>query len=52
MLSVQGEADEAAAESREAEEKAKKYMMDAAKLAEELRGEQETAQVIIKKQSR
>jgi hypothetical protein len=51
MLSVQGEADEAAAESRKAEEKAKKYMMDAAKLAEELRGEQETAQVIIKNTS-
>ncbi len=41
----QGEADEAAAEAREAEEKAKKYMLDAAKLAEELRAEQENAQV-------
>jgi hypothetical protein len=44
-LKNQGEADEAGAEAREAEEKAKKFMLDAAKLAEELRAEQENAQV-------
>lgn len=36
----QGEADEAAAEAHAAEEKAKKAMLDAARLAEELRYEQ------------
>ena len=34
---MQGEADEAAAEARETDEKAKRFMLDAAKLAEELR---------------
>ena len=34
---TQGEADEAAAEARETDEKAKRFMLDAAKLAEELR---------------
>ena len=34
---MQGEADEAAAEARDTDEKAKRFMLDAAKLAEELR---------------
>lgn len=42
------EAEEAAAEAKEADDKAKRYMMDAAKLADELRTEQETAQVLEK----
>ena len=45
---MQGEADEATAEARETEEKAKRFMMDAAKLADELRSEQENAQILEK----
>lgn len=46
MCCFQGEADEAAAEARATEEKAKKAMLDAAKLAEELRYEQDHAQML------
>ena len=41
---MQTEADEAASEANNAEEKSKKFMLDAAQLADELRSEQETAQ--------
>ena len=41
---MQTEADEAATEANNAEEKSKKFMLDAAQLADELRSEQETAQ--------
>merc|ERR1712150_238089 len=41
-----GEEDEANAEARNAEDKARKFMMDAAQLAEELRSEQEHAQAL------
>ena len=40
----QAEADEAASEAQGADEKAKKAMLDAAKIAEELRYEQDNAQ--------
>merc|ERR1711915_26082 len=43
-----GEEDEANAEAKNAEERARKFMMDAARLAEELRGEQENGQIIEK----
>jgi len=46
LSDLRGEADEASAEARENEEKAKRFMMDAAKLAEELRAEQENAQLL------
>jgi len=46
LTDLKGEADEAAAEARETDEKAKRFMLDAAKLAEELRAEQEAAQVL------
>ena len=40
------EADEAASEAQAADDKAKKAMLDAAKIAEELRYEQENAQTL------
>merc|ERR1711923_93459 len=46
LTDLKGEADEAAAEARDTDEKAKRFMLDAAKLAEELRAEQEAAQVL------
>jgi len=48
LTDLRVEAEEAAAEAREADDKAKRFMMDAAKLADELRTEQETAQVLEK----
>jgi len=48
LTDLRVEAEEAAAEAKEADDKAKRYMMDAAKLADELRTEQETAQVLEK----
>jgi len=48
LTDLRGESDEAAAEANIAEEKARKFMMDAANLAEELRSEQEKAQAIEK----
>merc|ERR1712156_601674 len=45
MQTLHGEMDEMAAEANLAEEKAKKSMVDAARLADELRQEQEVAQV-------
>merc|ERR1712066_67390 len=42
------ESDEANTEARSAEDRAKKFMMDAARLADELRTEQETAQMVEK----
>ena len=43
---MQGDADEAATEARVTDDKAKKAMLDAAKLAEELRYEQDHAQLL------
>ena len=51
IISSQNEADEAVSESGAAEDRAKKFMMDAARLAEELRAEQDNA-VVIEKERR
>jgi myosin heavy chain 6/7 len=48
LTDLKGEEDEANAEARNAEDRARKFMMDAAQLAEELRSEQEHAQVLEK----
>merc|ERR1719356_2033737 len=48
LADLKNEADEANTEARSAEDRAKKFMMDAARLAEELRSEQETAQMVEK----
>ena len=45
-ISLQGDLDEMASEARMSEEKATKAMVDAARLADELRSEQELAQAI------
>ena len=46
LADLRGEADEAKGEASMADERAKKFMMDAASLAEELRSEQEQAQAL------
>merc|ERR1719342_1119482 len=46
LADLKNEADEALSEAGACEDKAKKFMMDAARLAEELRGEQENGQVL------
>ena len=46
FTSRKAEADEAASEAQAADDKAKKAMLDAAKIAEELRYEQENAQAL------
>ena len=48
---TEAKADEASSEARTSEDRANKFMMDAARLAEELRAEQESA-VIIEKERR
>jgi len=48
LADLKNEADEALSEAGACEDKAKKFMMDAARLAEELRGEQENGQIIEK----
>jgi len=48
LADLRSESDEAAAEAHETDEKAKRYMLDAAKLADELRTEQENAQLLEK----
>merc|ERR1719464_349535 len=48
MADLRGETDEAKNEAVMAEERAKKFMLDAASLAEELRSEQENAQTLEK----
>merc|ERR1719289_236160 len=48
LSDLRSESDEAAAEAHETEEKAKRYMLDAAKLADELRTEQDNAQILEK----
>ena len=46
IIPRKAEADEAASEAQAADDKAKKAMLDAAKIAEELRYEQENAQTL------
>merc|ERR1719166_268432 len=48
LADLKNESDEANNEARSAEDRAKKFMMDAARLADELRSEQETAQLVEK----
>merc|ERR1712029_1070491 len=48
LADLKNEADEALTEAGSAEDRAKKFMMDAARLAEELRTEQDNAQMIEK----
>merc|ERR1719479_445011 len=48
LADLKTESDEASCEAGAAEDRAKKFMMDAARLAEELRTEQETAQMVEK----
>merc|ERR1719373_1422134 len=48
LADLKNEADEAVTEAGAAEDRAKKFMMDAARLAEELRAEQESAQMVEK----